>query len=315
MTDQPLVIGLGQAALDFLGVVPSYPAPDTKCELAGLTIQGGGPVATALVTLSRLGIRTTLLGRVGDDDFGLAIRNGLAEEGVDVSRLETAVGGRSQVAFIAVDPGTGQRTIFWHPGQGTDPDLTLIDPSFITQADLLHLDGLKLKTSLAAARIARQAKLPVVFDAGTLRDGCLELVALTDYLICSEKFFRAFHPHKDVRTGLSRLLALGPRQAVVTMGSGGSYGFDGLTWHHQPALQVKVMDTTGAGDVYHGAYIFGILKGWDLPACMAFASTAAALKCREVGGRTGIPTLAQIRELMGHVFPDQNGQPAKTDHP
>ena len=305
MSHQPLVIGLGQATIDFLGVIPSFPAPDSKCELSSLTMQGGGPVATALVTLSRLGIRTAMVGMVGDDDFGLSIRDGLAKEGVDVSRLEVAGGGRSQAAFIAVHPDTGQRTIFWHPGLETDLDPARVDPLFIAQADLLHVDGLKLKASLAAARAARRAKVPVVFDAGTLREGYLELVSLTDYLICSEKFFLDFHAGQDIRHGLSRLLALGPRQAVVTVGPGGSYGFDGRIWHHQPAWRVKVVDTTGAGDVYHGAYMYGLLKRWDMPACMGFASATAALKCGQIGGRSGIPNLTQIRELMGTGFPDE----------
>ena len=308
MTDRPLVIGLGQATLDILGAIASFPVPDSKCELSNLTIQGGGPTATALVTLSRLGIRTAMVGLVGDDDFGPAIRDGLAEEGVDVSRLETVVGGRSQVAFIAVEPSSGQRTIFWHPGLKTDLDPAGVDLSFITRASILHLDGLKLPASLVAARAARQAGAPVVFDAGTLREGYLDLVSLTDYLICSERFFKAFNHGVDIESGLSRLLALGPRQVVVTMGSGGSYGFDGRTFHHQPARRVEVVDTTGAGDVYHGAYIFGILKNWAMPACMAFAAATAALKCRQIGGRAGIPNLARIRELMGAEYPDRQDQ-------
>jgi len=298
-----VVVGLGQASLDFLGVIDAYPEPDSKCEFTGLTVQGGGPAATALVTLSRLGLKTALVGEVGDDDFGRLIRAGLIREGVDVSRLAVAPGGVSQFAFIAVEPNLGRRTIFWRRGADTDSATGLITPDIIRDAGLLHLDGLKLKASLSAARAARRAGVPVVFDAGTLRPGYLDLAALTDYLICSERFFRSFHPQEGEKEGLARILALGPRQAVVTLGDRGSVGFDGRLYHRQPAYRVKVVDTTGAGDVYHGAYIFGILAGWDLPGCMRFASAAAALKCEKVGGRAGIPNLTRLRDFMGPDYP------------
>ena len=153
----------------------------------------------------------------------------------------------SQVAFIAVEPASGRRTIFWHRGSASELPPDRLDREFIASARLLHLDGLKLEASLSAARMARQAGVPVVFDAGTLREGSLDLVALTDYLICSERFFKAFAPDTDVRAGLVRLLALGPRQVAATFGERGSVGFDGRVFHEQKAYSVEVLDTTGAG--------------------------------------------------------------------
>ncbi|MFH1091663.1 MAG: PfkB family carbohydrate kinase [Pseudomonadota bacterium] len=292
------VVGLGQASLDFLGIVPRYPPEDAKCELLELKVQGGGPAATAIVTLSRLGVQTAFIGAVGDDEFGPLIRQGLIEEGVDVSRLITAPGGTSQLAFIAVEPSRQTRTIFWHAGMGTGMSPEKLDLDFIRRARLIHLDGLKLEASLMAARTGRDHDIPVVFDAGTLRQGYLELVRLTHYLICSERFFRAFYEGPDIKAGLKKLRALGPTQAVVTMGREGSHGFDGKIHHHQPACQVLVLDTTGAGDVYHGAYIYGILAGWDMPECMRFASAAAALKCTRLGGRSGIPKLEELQAFL-----------------
>ncbi|MEW6263435.1 MAG: PfkB family carbohydrate kinase [Thermodesulfobacteriota bacterium] len=298
--DPGYVVGLGQASMDFLGQAPEYPAADSKCELTGLTIQGGGPAATAMVTLSRLGRRAAIIGAVGDDDSGRFIRDGLIKEKVDVSRLTIVPGGRSQTAFIVISP-PARRAIFWHPGLGTDLSPETLDLEFIRQARLLHVDGLKLAASLLAARTARQAGRPVTYDAGTLRPGCLDLVASSDYLICSEKFFSSFHQGPDIRAGLARLLDLGPRQAVVTLGSRGSHGFDGRDCLYQPAFPIAAVDTTGAGDVYHGAYIHGILSSWDMAACMRFASAAAALKCRRIGGRAGIPRLEEVRRLLGEA--------------
>lgn len=297
------VVGLGQASIDYLGVISDYPAPDSKCELASLSIQGGGPAATAMATLTRLGRPAAFIGAVGDDDFGRYIVESLIQEGVDVSNLVVVPGGTSQAAFIAVEPATGRRTIFWHRGRETDLSADRVNFEVIRRAAFFHTDGLKTAASLAAARTAREAGVPVMLDAGTLRDGYLDLAGLTDYLICSERFLEAFHPDPDPAAGLARLMELGPRQAVVTLGSRGSLGFDGKHVHRQPAYPVRAVDTTGAGDVYHGAYIHGILAGWDMAACMRFASAAAALKCEAVGGRTGIPDLNRIRTFMGHDFP------------
>ncbi|MFH1134822.1 MAG: PfkB family carbohydrate kinase [Pseudomonadota bacterium] len=292
------VVGLGQASLDFLGVAPRFPALDSKCELSTLVVQGGGPAATALVALSRLGVKTAFIGAVGDDAFGPRIRNELAGEGVDVGRLLVAPGGVSQTAFVAIDEQTGARTIFWHRGRGLERDLTAVDFAVISSARLLHLDGLKLDSSLAAARVARTAGVPTVLDAGTLRPGCLELAGLVDYLIVSEKFMADFNPGPDPAEGLVRLKALGPRHAVVTLGERGSLGYDGEVFNRQPAYRVKVLDTTGAGDAYHGGYIYGVLAGWGLAAAMRFAAALAALKCRGIGGRTALPDLETVTTFL-----------------
>ncbi|MBU2547461.1 MAG: sugar kinase [Proteobacteria bacterium] len=297
------VLGLGQASLDYLGLAPVYPERDAKCELDRLEVQGGGPVATALVTLSRLGLSTAFIGAVGDDLAGRAIRAGLIEEGVDVSGLSMVPGGTSQLAFIAVERYSGSRTIFWHRGRGTELGVGQVDLEAVGRARLLHLDGLMHEASMVAARRAREAGIPVVFDAGTLRDGSLDLAARTDCLICSERFFRAFHPRGDVEAGLVGLRELGPTRVVATFGARGSVGFDGRIFHHQPVLEVRVLDTTGAGDVYHGAFIYGLLAGWDLAGCMRFASATAALKCEKMGGRAGIPDLETVRRFMGPGFP------------
>jgi sulfofructose kinase len=296
---QAQVVGLGQACLDIIGLIPTFPLPDEKCEISDMTVQGGGPVATALVTLSRLGVATALIGFVGDDWCGPLIRQGLDSEGVDTEHLRVLKGGNSQAAFIAVNPHAGDRTIFWRRGSGTESALEEEEQRVIQLGRFLHLDGLRLDASLAAADTARQARIPVMLDAGTMREGYLELISLTDYLICSETFFRTFQPDGDFARGLEKLMALGPRQVVVTLGVRGSRGFDGQRIHVQPAFPVKAVDTTGAGDVYHGAYIFSLLNGWSMVECMLFASATAAIKCTETGGRTGIPSLEQVMGFLG----------------
>ena len=296
------VVGLGQACLDFLGLVPAFPRVDDKCRMSELDIQGGGPTATALAALSRLGVGTALIGAVGQDDFGRSIRQSLVEDGVDVARLRT-VPGTSQAAFVVVDPKAQTRTIFWHPGSIGDYPLEDDDISLIRRARLLHLDGLHLGPSLAAAREARNAGTPVVYDAGTLRPGSLDLAALTDCLIVSEKFMRVYQPDGHWEEGLRRLRELGPGRTAVTLGPAGSLGLDDGGLYRQAAWPVEVVDTTGAGDVFHGAYIYGLLAGWDMAGCLDFAAAVAALKCRCLGGRAGLPDLETVRGFMGDRFP------------
>jgi len=294
------VIGLGQACLDFLGRLPVYPEEDGKCELLDLHIQCGGPASTAMVALSRLGIPTSFLGSISDDQFGIEIIKGLEEENVDHTFLKVTPGYTSQFAFIAITQGAGNRTVFWH--RGTVPPLRPadVDLSSFTGARILHLDGLMIEASIEAARQARKNGLIVVMDAGTMRDGSLELLSLVDILIASQGFPQALvKEDAPVEEALRALHQLGPYEVVITRGSKGSVGLRDQRIIAQKSFPADIVDTTGAGDVYHGAYIFGLLQGWDMARCMRFASASAALKCREVGARRGIPGLEEIRELLG----------------
>jgi ribokinase len=290
------VVGLGQASLDFLGKIRAFPLEDEKSELLELDKQCGGPASTALVTLARLGIGTSFLGSVSDDFFGQEIVKGLEEEGVDFSSLAIRPGYTSQFAFIAVNPASAKRTIFWH--RGTVPPLkaeeVVLSP--FRKARVLHVDGLMIHASIQAARQAREMGWTVVMDGGTLREGTLDLVSLVDILIVSERFAAGLSD--SFGKALEAMVGMGPRTAVVTLGPGGSIGSEGGRVHRQDAFPVEAVDTTGAGDVYHGGYIYGVLQGWAMEECMRFASAVSAMKCRRVGARDGIPHLDEVMAFM-----------------
>ena len=304
------VIGVGQCSLDLLGTVDRWPQADSKIELPELVLQGGGPVATAMVTLSRLGIRSAIQGAVGDDDAGRQIRAGLELEEVDCGGLITQEGRRSQSAFIAVEPRTARRTIFWHRGDA-QIRAEQLDAETIRRSRVLHLDGLHLDVALHAARLARAEGVLTVLDGGTLRPGMKRLLPFIDHAVVSESFSEVLSGGDPLRT-CDQLLGFGVTAATVTLGSRGS--FTKLSSGHvytQPAFKVEVVDTTGCGDVFHGAYIFGLLKGWPWPYLLAFAAACAALKTRAIGGRTGIPVLeAAVSFLMspGVVLPQRGDQ-------
>lgn len=252
-------------------------------------------MATALVTLARLGVATALAGRIGGDDFGATIRAGLEAEGVDTRGLLLDPAGSSQFACITVQPSLGQRNIFWTRGSAAPLSASEIPTNDITSARLLHLDGLQLEASLAAAKLARCRGVTTVLDGGTLRPGMEKLLPLIDHLVVSERFVRQFAPESALAAALGRLLAWGAKAAVITLGDRGCLGrsADGPLLH-QPAFPVPVLDTTGCGDVFHGGYLFGLLQGWELAERLRFASACAALKTRALGGRTAIPHLDQV---------------------
>ncbi|MCU0597086.1 MAG: PfkB family carbohydrate kinase [Desulfobacterota bacterium] len=293
------VVGLGQACVDYLGRVPSYPAEDGKIELMDLQSQCGGPASTALVTLSRLGVKTSFLGSVSDDPIGVEVLKGLRAEQVDSSFLKITPGCTSQFAFIAVSRESGNRTIFWHRGSAPPLKGSEVDLAPFTRARVLHLDGLMIDASIEAATQARAMGMRVVLDAGTMREGSLDLVARIDVLIASSRFAAPLVGEEaPVEKALETLSRRGPHEIVITLGAKGSVGWDRGTIVRQSAFPVGVVDTTGAGDVYHGAYIYGLLKGLDMKSCMRFASATAALKCKEIGARAGIPKLGAVLEFL-----------------
>lgn len=293
------VVGLGQCAYDVLGRVEAYPAADAKSELGETLFQGGGPTATALVTLSRLGVRTAFSGRAGDDDFGERIREGLLAEGVDCSHLLTDAGRTSQFAFIAVEEGSGRRNIFWSRGSARPLSPSELDEDLIRGCRILHLDGLQQEASLAAARLAREAGVTTVLDGGTFREGTDGLLPFIDHLVVSETFALQATGREEPRSALEILLSRGAQAVTVTFGERGSRTLsrDGEEFH-QPAFPVDAVDTTGCGDVFHGGYIYGMLQGWDLRRSVRFAAACAALKTRALGGRTAIPSLSEVAAFL-----------------
>jgi ribokinase len=285
------VVGLGQCCLDVLVTVDAYPGADSKCEYNDRVVQGGGPTGTALVALSRWGLRTAALGVVGDDVFGPMIVRSLDDESVDTAGIVTREGESSQFAFIAAEPGAGSRTVFWRRPSGPPPATEEIDLAVIRRARAFHTDGLFIDAALAGAGAARDAGVPVVVDAGTLRDGMLDLARLSDYFVVAEKFARTLTGGDDPSEACRRLAELGPRVVGVTLGARGAVAMIDGTIHEQRPYPVDAVDTTGCGDVFHAGITFGAVRGWPPAKGLDFAAWAAAGVARGLGGRSTIPTL------------------------
>ncbi|MFZ2197461.1 MAG: PfkB family carbohydrate kinase [Thermodesulfovibrionales bacterium] len=292
------VTGLGQCSLDYLSLVEVYPRVDTKQEVLEWHEEGGGPVATALVALSRLGISCSFHGITGDDEAGRKISQSLSDEGIDVKGLIQRKDSSSQVAFIAVEKDSARRTIFWRrpSGKALQPDE--LGDDFLSGSDCLLVDGLMMEVSLAAVRRAKEMNIPVLLDAGSARPGMYELAGCCDYVVASEVFADGLGWELTPQALLKHSKALGTRALTITLGERGSITAADGRIIRMPAFKVEAVDTTGAADVFHGGYIYGLLHGWDLERVVRFASAVAAMKCRQMGGRTGIPSLDEVMQFL-----------------
>ena len=293
------VAGLGCACLDFLGIVPHLPDRDDQVWMSGSTQQGGGMVSTALVTLSRLGVPTAFAGKIGNDMAGRVVKEEFDLYGVDSAHLVMAPGARTPVSMILVDESTGQRTIM-AGGSSVEMSPSEVPAGVVASAKYLLLDTTTRQAALAAARIARDAGVPVVLDADSLSrpQDIGELLRSTDYLIASKVFAEALTGLTGPSKAVEALAGYGSSAAVVTLGEAGSLTLAGGRSFHTPAFPVEVVDTTGAGDVYHGAFIFGLLREWRLEKTAEFASAVAAMSCTRLGGRQGIPTLDEAISFL-----------------
>jgi sulfofructose kinase len=301
------IIGLGLSALDILMRTHQMPTWEEGGHMESLRFDGGGPVGTALVAAARLGAQTGYIGTCGNDDIARLKMSFLTKEGIDTSQTKVRPIPEPQVVFVYVNAASGERTFGFV--DRSDRDLLQpeeLDKAYILSADYLHLDGFHFDAALQAAQWMKDAGKKVVLDAGKT-DGKLtqrsrDLVALTDILICGSGFAPNLTGESDLWQAGRAALHFGPSIVVQTEGENGSYTVTAGEEFHTPAFKVAVVDTTGAGDVFHGAYITGLLQGWDLPRTALFASAVAAIKCTQLGGRAGIPNRQTAIEFL-----NQNG--------
>lgn len=297
------VAGLGMVTVDLLFRVPGMPAFDAPRRASAHLRACGGPVPNALACLSRLGASTRFVGKVGDDEEGAFARSELRRQGVDVSRLRVA-GGRSRLVLVLVEEAGGERAFVSRPE--SFPPLTAADlePGDLAGARVLHLDDAD-DAAIEAARRARASGAVVVFDGTWQSDGLEELLPLVDHAVVSEHFARRWLPGAGPWEVLERLRRLGAGAAVLTRGEHGAAAEDADgTRVEVPAPPVEVVDTTGAGDAFHGGFIFALLRGWPLERSLPFACAAGALNCRALGGQAGLPGREEVEELLSRAGAD-----------
>jgi ribokinase len=228
----------------------------------------------------------------------------LSREGVDVSAVVVQPGRTSQFAFIMVEGRTAARTILWTRGSLEPLAPERLDEELIRSCRGLLVDTMEPAAGAAAAGIARRSGATTLLDAGTLRAGVLEILPHCDYIVASETFAGQIAGGRGTDAALGEMMAFGPRAAVVTLGERGCAARSREGDVAAGGFEVDAVDTTGAGDVFHGAFLFAVLAGWDLGRCCLFANAVAAMKCRSLGGRPAIPSLDEALAFLAERLPD-----------
>jgi sulfofructose kinase len=288
------IVGLGLAVLDVLIRLKDMPTWERGTGISAFRLDGGGPVATAMAAAARLGARVAYMGTAGTDVAAEIKLRELERYGVDLRYVVRRPGPETQVVIVYVDEETGERVFAGLRGV----DRVLLQPEeldreAITSAEYLHLDGCHPDAALQAAKWMKEAGKKVVLDgakhAGPVGEHMRALIPYVDVLICGSGFVPSLTGKDDIWEAGEAALALGPSIVVQTEGADGSYTVTCDERFHMPAFAVDVVDTTGAGDVFHGAYIVGLLQGWNLRQITAFSTAVSALKCTKLGGRAGVP--------------------------
>ena len=294
------VTGVGLNATDTLIRLPRFPSLDSKLEILSSHVLPGGQVASALVACQSWGLRSRYIGKVGTDPAAELQRAEFARTGVE-AHLIAVPHCASQLAYILIDEPSGERTILWQ----RDPRLTL-DPAelrreWVARARALLVDGHDTAAAARAARWAREASIPVVADLDNLYAGVEALLENVDYLLASRDFPTCLTGEPDLLRALPALhRRFGCRVTGSTLGSDGALAWDGFRFHYSAAFRVNAIDTTGAGDIFHGAFLYALLQGWSLTRQLDFSCAAAALNCTALGARGGIRPLAEIESLIRH---------------
>jgi sulfofructose kinase len=293
------VVGIGYACIDFLINIDKFPESNHGTVLRDYSWQGGGKVPTALVALGRLGVETGLIGLAGDDAFGRFIVEDFKQHHVDTSRLIIERGTATSLSIPVSEIEKHARSFIFNFGTCRRLHEGDLDEDYIAKAKILHISDIS-PVCLAGARMARKHGVKVVIDADAHHGAYpMEDFKLLDVLVGSEYFYKAHFNDLDYEANCREIMRRGPRAVVFTFGERGCVGMDKENGYFElPAFKVEAVDTTGAGDVYHGAFLYGLLQNWTTKETARFASAVSAIKCTRLGGRAGIPDLKTTLQFL-----------------
>lgn len=292
------VVGFGVNALDLIAVIDGFPVPDSKAPIEAFEVQGGGMTATAMVACARLGLRARYIGKIGTDLFARLSLRLIRSEGVDVRGVIRAQGSPGHVSIVLADRGTGQRTLFFRRPPAYDIKVEELDRSVITSGRLLHVDGVDAEAAVQAIEWARAAGMRITMDGERIVAGIEHVWPRVDLLVCNPRFLAAVTGTSSAEDGLQALTARGPARVAVTLGERGVLALTEGRFIRIPGFAVDPVDTNGAGDVFHGACAVGELCDWPFEWTLTFANAVAAMKCRQLGGRAGIPRMSEVTRFL-----------------
>ena len=300
------VVGVGVNAVDTLIRLPRFPASDSKLEFSESAVMPGGQVASAMIACQKWGLSTRYVGKVGDDEYGQLHRAEFAKAGVE-AHLVTTPGCASQSSFILVDESFGDRTVLWKRDARVSLRPEDLQREWIVEARALLVDGHDTEAAALAARWAREAGIPVIADLDNLYPGVEALLENVDFVVSSKEFPARLTGEKDLLKSLPIIQRkFKNRFTAATLGRDGVLAWDGSNFKYHPAYRIDAIDTTGAGDIFHAAFVYAQLEGLELEEQLSFSCAAAGLNCTGSGARGHIASLEEIRRLMreGETHPE-----------
>ena len=292
-------VGIDTPCIDLNASVADFPRPNDGESLLDTSWQGGGKVASGMAASARLGAKCAMTGTVGDDIYGRFCAADFTRHGIDTRYLYMREGANTGLSIVISDLATRGRSIC-HRGTNASP-LTVeeLPVEYLQNTKFLYLCHLG-KTDIAAANIARAAGAKVLFDADYYNDELGRNIGLIDVFIGSETVYGlVFGDDKDYEKNCKALTLKGPGIVVFTFGGDGCVGYSEATgYFEEPTFDVPVIDTVGAGDVYHGAYLVALLQGWDARRAARFSNAVSSIKCTRIGGRAGVPDMKTVLTFM-----------------
>jgi sulfofructose kinase len=296
-TCQMDLVGVGLNATDTRIRIADFPACGSKTEYDTETVMAGGQVASTVVACQTWGLRTRYVGKLGDDDAARLHTREFERAGVD-ARIVRVDGAASAKSLILVDRH-GERTVLCRRDERLILKPEELDREWIVNARVLHVDGYDTAAATVAAGWAREAGIPVVADLDEIYPGVEKLIEKIDYLIVSRDFPCRLMRESDLDSALKKMQRrYGCRLTAATLGPDGVLAWDGSSFRYNAAYRVPVVDTTGAGDIFHAGFIYGLLNGWEIERQLDFSCAAAAINCMADGARGGIQPVASIEALM-----------------
>lgn len=298
--EKPEIVAVGHLCLDTIGVLPEYPLENTSHHIEEATRQPGGPASQAAVAFQRLGGQSGFIGNIGDDSNGDLLYQDLIQEGIDVSCVERKTGIHN-FSFICVGALNHSRTMFNYHDKLPAIEFTHSKRIYIAEAKFLHVDTTHYENAMNAAKVAKELHVPISMDACSMKSDNqlnLELARMADILIMNEEYPKRLMEDDNATRALLNIAKWGQKVVISTIGEKGCLAVIDGKVEHFAAFKVNCVDSTGAGDVFHGSFLRALLLGYDIRQAIRFSSAVSACKCQSLGGRAGIPNLSRTLQFL-----------------
>ncbi|WP_050184440.1 carbohydrate kinase family protein [Domibacillus robiginosus] len=291
------ILFVGTATADIIALVDHLPKSDERIAALNLIKCGGGPAANAAVSAQTLGAPCSIITAVGDDSTGKEIIQELSDYKIDVSGIQTIENGISSTSCIQVERSSGSRSITYYGGSLSSYELNNFPSILIENCSIIHADGNNPELTLQAFKLGKEKGKTTSLDGGNISDENLQkLLPYVDVYITDSKSIPQWAFFDDLKSTCKILTERGPKLVAVTLGKKGCLMFDTKQYYQSSGIEITVVDTTGAGDNFHGAFVYGLWRDLSYEECLELANTFAALSCQGLGGRRCLPTYEYIAE-------------------